>query len=74
MSAPGRLGLDRLREGVRSSTRLDELGGLEDAVSSLEVAVAENRALEAPLALLVDALERDVAQVLVRRTGAGMGA
>ena len=72
MSASGRF--DRLREGVRSSTRLDELGGLEDRVSSLEVAVAENRALEVPLAVLVDALERDVAEVLVRRTGTGMGA
>lgn len=74
MSAPGRLGLDRLREGVRRSTRLDELGDLEDTVSSLEVAVAENRALEMPLAGLVDGLERDVAQVLARRTGTGMGA
>jgi len=72
VSAPGRL--DRLREGVHSSTRLDELGGLEDIVASLEVAVAENRALEVPLAVLVDALERDVAEVLVRRTGTGMGA
>lgn len=72
MSAPGRL--DRLREGVRSSTRLDELGRLEETLSSLEVAVAENRSLEVPLAVLVDALERDVAEVLVRRAGTGMGA
>ena len=43
-------------------------------MASLEVAVAENRELEVPLALLVDGLERDVAEVLSRRTGTGMGA
>ena len=72
MSAPGRLG--RLREGVQRSTGLDELGDLEDAVDSLEVAVAENHGLEVPLAVLVDGLERDVAEVLSRRSGTGMGA
>ena len=72
MSAPGPLG--RLREGVRRSTRLDELEAPESAVSSLEVAVAENRALELPLERLVERLERDVAEVLSRRTGPGMGA
>ena len=72
MSTPGRL--DRLREGVRRSARLDEFGVLEETVSSLEVAVAENRELEVPLAVLVDHLERDVAEVLSRRTGRGMGA
>lgn len=72
MSAPGRL--DRLREGLRRSARLDELSDLEDTVSSLEVAVAENRGLEVPLAVLVDGLERDVVEVLSRRTGTGMGA
>lgn len=72
MSLPGPLG--RLREGVRRSTRLDELDGLEDTVDSLEVAVAENRDLEVPLAALVDGLERDVAEVLSRRSGTGMGA
>lgn len=74
MSAPGRLGLDRLRDGVRRSTRLDELDDLEAAVDSLEVAVAENRDLEVPLAALVDDLEGDVAEVLSRRSGTGMGA
>lgn len=84
MSAPGRpgldrlgldrLGLDRLRDGVRRSTRLDELDGLEAAVDSLEVAVTENRDLEVPLAALVDDLEGDVAEVLSRRSGTGMGA
>lgn len=72
MSLPGPLG--RLREGVRRSTRLDELDGLEDTVDSLEVAVAESRDLEVPLAALVDGLERDVAEVLSRRSGTGMGA
>lgn len=72
MSAPGPLG--RLRESVRRSTRLDELEAPETAVSSLEVAVAENRALEVPLERLVEGLERDVAEVLSRRTGPGMGA
>ena len=72
MSAPGRL--DRLREGLRRSTHLDELGPLEETVSSLEVAVAENRALEVPLAVLVDGLERDVTEVLSRRSDPGMGA
>lgn len=72
MSLPERL--DRLREGVRRSTELDDLGGLEDAIASLEVAVAENRQLEVPLAALVDSLERDVAEVLSLRSGTGMGA
>lgn len=72
MSALTRLG--RLRAGVRRSTRLDEISDLEATVSSLEVAVAENRGLEVPLAVLVDGLERDVAEVLSRRPGTGMGA
>ena len=41
---------------------------------SLAVAVAENHALEVPLTVLVDDLERDVAEVLSRRSGPGMGA
>ena len=80
MTAPGRV--DRLRHGVRrkvggkiaSAAGVDELAALEAAADSLEVAVAENRALEVPLASLVDGLERDVAEVLSRRTGTGMGA
>lgn len=72
MSAPGRL--QRVREGLRRTTRLDELGHLEDTVDGLEVAVAENRGLEIPLAGLVDGLERDVAEVLSRRSRTGMGA
>ena len=80
MTGPGRV--DRLRHGVRrkvgakvaAATGLDELVALEAAADSLEVAVAENRALEVPLASLVDGLERDVAEVLSRRTGTGMGA
>ena len=80
MTGPGRV--DRLRHGVRrkvgvrvaAATGLDELLALEAAADSLEVAVAENRALEVPLASLVDGLERDVAEVLSRRTGTGMGA
>jgi hypothetical protein len=74
--------VDRLRDGVRRRvggkvagvTGMDELGHLEAAAASLEVAVAENRALEVPLTALVDDLERDVAEVLSRRTGTGMGA
>ena len=80
MTGPGRVG--RLRHGVRrtvggkvaAATGLDELVALEAATDSLEVAVAENRALEVPLASLVDGLERDVAEVLSRRSGTGMGA
>lgn len=80
MTRTARVG--RLREGVRRgvggriavAAGVDELGDLEATASSLEVAVAENRALEVPLTVLVDALERDVAEVLSRRTGRGMGA
>lgn len=72
----------RLREGVRRrvggriavAAGVAELDDLEATASSLEVAVAENRALEVPLTVLVDALERDVAEVLSRRRGRGMGA
>lgn len=70
--------LDRLRDGVRrrvgSATGLDEIGDLAATVDSLEVAVAENHGLEVPLTALVDDLERDVAEVLSRRSGHGMGA
>ena len=76
MTAPGRV--DRVRDGVRrrvaDATGLDELGSLEAAADSLEVAVRENRELEVPLTALVDGLERDVAEVLSRRAGTGMGA
>lgn len=79
MTGPRRV--DRLRDGVRrvggkvaGVTGMDELGDLEAAAASLEVAVEENRALEVPLTALVDRLERDVAEVLSRRTGTGMGA
>jgi hypothetical protein len=69
--------VERLREGVRrrvggtvaGATGMDELGPLEAQVDSLEVAVAENAGLAVPLAGLVDALERDVADVLARRRG-----
>ncbi len=76
MSGTGRAG--RLRDGVRrrvsDATGLDEVADLTATVDSLEVAVAENRALEVPLAALVDDLEREVAEVLSRRSGTGMGA
>ncbi|MCW2735477.1 hypothetical protein [Nocardioides sp.] len=80
MTKPGLV--ERLRDGVRRhvgdrvavATGVDELADLEAAAASLEVAVAEDRGLEVPLAALVDALERDVAEVLSRRTGTGMGA
>lgn len=76
MSGAGRLA--RLRDGVRrrvaGATGLDEVVDLEAAVDSLEAAVAENRVLEAPLSVLVEHLERDVAEVVSRRRGTGMGA
>lgn len=80
MTQAGRVA--RVREGVRRrvggpvavATGVAELDQLEATAASLEVAVAENRVLEAPLTALVDALERDVAEVLSRRTGRGMGA
>jgi hypothetical protein len=76
VTAAGRV--DRVRDGVRrrvaGATGLDELGALEAVADSLEVAVRENRELEVPLTALVDGLERDVAEVLSRRTGTGMGA
>ncbi len=56
------------------ATGLDEVVQLEAATASLEIAVEENRGLEGPLAALVEALERDVAEVLSRRSGTGMGA
>lgn len=72
MTGAGRV--DRIRGRVTGATGLDEVGRLEAVTTSLEVAVAENRALEVPLTALVDALERDVAEVLSRRSGTGMGA
>jgi hypothetical protein len=64
--------VERLRSGVRrrlggkvaGATGLDALGRLESEVDSLEVAVAENTALQVPLEGIVDALEQDVAEVL----------
>lgn len=64
---------DRLRRVVAASG-LGDVVALEAAVDSLAVAVAENAALEVPLAALVDDLERDVAEVVARRAGEGMGA
>ncbi|UFN44115.1 hypothetical protein [Nocardioides okcheonensis] len=64
---------DRLRRVVAASG-LGDVVALEAAVDSLAVAVAENAALEVPLAALVDDLERDVAEVVARRAGDGMGA
>lgn len=80
MTRAGRV--ERLREGVRRrvgdrvsvATGVDVLADLEATTASLEVAVAENSELEVPLTALVDSLERDVAQVLSRRAGTGMGA
>jgi hypothetical protein len=68
---------ERLGNGVRRrvqgrvalATGLDELSALEASVDSLEAAVRENTELQVPLTTLVDALERDVAAVLERRTG-----
>lgn len=59
---------------LTGATGMDEVDRLEAVVASLGVAVEENGALEEPLVALVDALERDVAEVLSRRSGTGMGA
>lgn len=80
MTTGGRV--DRLRDGVRhrlgarvaGAAGLDEIDVLEDDVTSLTEAVRENRELEVPLTVIVDRLERDVAEVLSRRTRSGMGA
>ena len=80
MTTGGRV--DRLRDGVRrrvgdrvaGAAGLDELDDLEADVTSLTVAVRENRELEVPLTVIVDRLERDVADVLSRGTRTGMGA
>ncbi|GAA1924264.1 hypothetical protein [Nocardioides hwasunensis] len=77
MSGPGRVG--RLRADVRrrvggrvaGAVGMDELAHLDATVDSLAVAVRENRELEAPLEGLVDALERDVAEVLAWRSRTG---
>ncbi|MFC7362359.1 hypothetical protein [Nocardioides astragali] len=78
--------VDRLRDGVRrqvgarvaGAAGLDELVDLESDVTSLAEAIRENRELEVPLTAMVDRLEREVAEVLSRRThgstGEGMGA
>lgn len=79
MTADGRVA--RLRDGARrrvgarvaAAVGLDRLDHLEATATSLATAVAENRALEVPLTAFVEALERDVAEVLSRRTGSGMG-
>lgn len=84
MSTGGRV--HRLRDGVRrqvgarvaGAAGLDEIDDLEADVTSLAEAVRENRELEVPLTAMVDRLEREVAEVLSRRTrrsmGGGMGA
>ncbi len=71
----------RWRDGAReraarvtAATGLGDAAAVEARVASLEVAVAEDAALAVPLAALVEGLERDVAEVLARRGGAGMGA
>ena len=64
----------RFRGRIAGAVGLDEVARLETATASLEVAVEENRALEVPLTALVDTLERDVAEVLSRRSGTVMGA
>ncbi len=80
MTTGGRV--DRLRDGVRRRVGarvagvagLDEIDDLEADVTSLTEAVRENRELEVPLTVIVDRLERDVAEVLSRGTRSGMGA
>jgi hypothetical protein len=56
----------RITERVEDISGARELGDLEARVDSLEVAVAENRALEVPLEELVAGLERAVAGVVER--------
>ncbi|CAM3752575.1 hypothetical protein [Nocardioides zeicaulis] len=65
---------ERVAERVRAVTGLAGTPGLEARITSLEVAVRENADLAVPLTALVGGLERDVAEVLARRHGRGMGA
>lgn len=65
---------ERFADRVRAVTGLAGAPGLEDRISSLEVAVRENADLAVPLTALVEGLERDVAEVLARRHDRGMGA
>ena len=63
----------RIEGRVAGITRTDELEGVAARISSLEVAVAENVALEAPLERIVADLERAVAGVVERSAGDGVG-
>lgn len=56
----------RIAARVASLTRVDELDEVAARIASLEVAVAENIALEAPLDRIVGDLERAVAGVVER--------
>jgi hypothetical protein len=60
----------RIAERVEDISGARELDAVEARIDSLEVAVAENRALEVPLERLVGDLERAVAGV-VEQTVAG---
>ena len=63
----------RLAARLADATGAAGLDAVESRLDSLEVAVAENHALEVPLARLVDDLERAVAEVVERTAGEGMG-
>lgn len=56
----------RIAARVAGLTRVDELDEAAARIASLEVAVAENVALEAPLERIVGDLERAVAGVVER--------
>ncbi len=62
--------MDRVREAIGTRDLMD----LEERLTSLEVAVPENAALESALESLVADLERAVAQVAARHAGNEMGA
>ena len=63
----------RLGDRVDGITRASELDAISVRLDSLEVAVAENVALEAPLARIVSDLERAVAGVVARSSEDGVG-
>jgi hypothetical protein len=58
---------------VAGAAGLDEIDDLEAGVTSLAEAIRENRELEVPLTAMVERLERQVAEVLSRRTRRSTG-
>ena len=76
MSVRGRLGdavAGRVRGRLDDITQASELDAVAARIERLEVAVAENVDLEAPLARIVSDLERTVAGVVARASGDEVG-